>query len=405
MASRTPLSEGFPPLTVASALTPIRAIGLYVLNCPRWVLGALAFAVAVVRNGIHFDIGSADFAAGARELPKPLNWFSSSWGPSVFGRITGLDASENTWNTGFLIATLAALAAGAFVILWRPTPRHRIALVVIACSPLPTVMLYGIGRYDLFLITGSALVALGWRWWLVVIGALIACSANPEQSIVAAACLLLVAGAPRFRAKRRDALIFGGIAVANWIAVTMWFAHYEVDGSRALLFPVWVAKSVQGFLEAFPLSLYSWFGALWLMVLFVVGSLTGRSRWFVIAGLFALPGLFTVTTLDGTRVFVCVATAAALFVVHEQLHTIEHGEVSRLLPSPVRSGPDPGNLGAFGGAITVAVILLPAIYYYGYNGYIGVPWDILRVPLDDLTAAWEEWMRPIMDRFNEARRS
>lgn len=399
---RPPASEGFPPLTVASALTPIRAIGLFVLNCRPWVLGALAVALAVVRNGVHFDIGSKDFAAGAQALPEPLNWFSSSWGPLVFGRITGLDASENTWNTGYLIATLAALIAGAVVVLLRPTPRRRVALVLLACSPLPTVLLYGVGRYDLFLITGSALVALSTRWWIVVLGSLIACSANPEQSIVAALCLLLVAGAPRFRAKRRDALIFGGIAVVNWIGVTLWFDRYDVDGSRALLFPVWVAKSVQGFLEAFPLSLYSWYGALWLVVLFVAGSLTGRSRWFVLAGLFLLPGLFTVTTLDGTRVFVCVAMAAALFVVHEQLHTIEHGEVSRLLPAPVRSGPDPGNLGAFAGAVTVAVILLPAIYYYGFNGYIGVPWDIVRVPLDEATTNWEDWMRPIMDRFNQA---
>lgn len=401
---RTPLSADFPPLTLASALTPVRAVGSFVLNVRPWILGVLAVLVAVLRNGIHFDIGSADFAAGARELPAPLNWFSSSWGPLVVGRLLGLDSSQDTWNAGFLFFTLAALVAAAVIILWRPTARHRIALVVLACSPLPTVMLYGIGRYDLFLITGSALVALGRRWWLVVIGSLIACSANPEQSIVAALCLLLVASAPRFKAKRRDALIFGGIAIVNWVAVTLWFARYEVDGSRALLFPVWVAKSVQGFIEAFPLSLYSWFGALWLVVLFVVGSLTGRSRWLVIAGLFALPGLFTVTTLDGTRVFVCVATAAALFVVHEQLHTIEHGEVARILPDPVRSGPDPGNAFAFAGGITVAVLLLPAIYYYGFNGYIGVPWDIVRVPLDDATRAWEDWMRPIMDRFNEARR-
>ncbi|MCB0915536.1 MAG: hypothetical protein H6525_10985 [Actinobacteria bacterium] len=401
---RTPLSEGHPPLTLASALTPVRAIGRFVLDVRPWILGLLAVLLAVVRNGIHFDIGSVDFAAGARQLPEPENWFSSSWGPLLVGRVLGLDADVDTWNTGFLIFTLAALVAAAVVILARPTPRHRVALIVLACSPLPTVLLYGIGRYDLFLITGSALVALGRRWWVVVIGALIATSANPEQSIVAAVCLLLVASAPRFRAKRRDAVIFGGIAVVNWIGVTLWFAHYEVDGSRALLFPVWIAKSLQGFVEAFPLSLYSWFGALWLVVLFVVGSLTGRSRWFVIAGLFALPGLFTITTLDGTRVFVCVVTAAALFVVHEQLHTIKHGEVASLLPSPVRSGPDPGNLGAFAGAITIAMIMMPAIYYYGFNGFIGVPWDIVRVPLDEATRSWEEWVQPIVDRFNEARR-
>ena len=397
---RTPVSDGFPPLTMASALTPVRAVGSWVLTSPPWLLGLLAFALAVVRNGIHFDIGSADFVAGAQSLPEPLNWFSSSWGPQLLGRITGLDHSVWTWNAGYLVATLLALVAGVAVILRRPTPRRRLAVVLLACSPLPTVMLFGIGRYDIFLITGSALVALGHRWWLVFLGALIACSGNPEQSVVAALCLLLVSLAPRFRDKRRDALIFGAVAVVNWVAVSLWFAAFDVDGSRARLFPVWIAKSVQGFIEAFPLSLYSWFGALWLLVLFVAGSLTGRSRWMVVGGLFLLPGLFTVTTLDGTRVFVCVVAAAALFVVHEQLHTIEHGDIAASLPSPVRSGPDPGNVAAFAGVVVAAAILLPSIYYYGFNGQIGVPWDILRGPLTDGVIAWEHWIQPIVDSFN-----
>ena len=76
MARRDGHPEASAPLTVASALTPVRRIGSFVLGCPPWLLGVIALALALLRNGIHFDIGSADFAAGARELPKPLNWFS-----------------------------------------------------------------------------------------------------------------------------------------------------------------------------------------------------------------------------------------------------------------------------------------------------------------------------------------
>ena len=76
--------------------------------------------------------------------------------------------------------------------------------------------------------------------------------------------------------------------------------------------------------------------------------------------------------------------------------------MSQAAARPVRSGPDPGNAGAFAGAIAVAVVLLPAIYHTGYNGYIGVPWDIVRTPLDEAVKSWEDWMHPIMDRFNRA---
>jgi hypothetical protein len=88
--------------------------------------------------------------------------------------------------------------------------------------------------------------------------------------------------------------------------------------------------------------------------------------------------------------------------VHEQLHTIRPGDVSGLLPAPIRGAEDPGNEAAFAGVIVVAMLLLPSIYYYGFNGQLGVPWDILRGTLDQATASWEDWMRPIMDRFNQA---
>ncbi len=402
MARRDGHPEASAPLTVASALTPVRRIGSFVLGCPPWLLGVIALALALLRNGIHFDIGSADFAAGARELPKPLNWFSSSWGPLVVGRLTGIDASTWAWNAGYLVATLAALTLAVVIILRRPTPRRRIAVLLLACSPLPAVLLYGIGRYDLFLITGAALIALSHRWWLVLVGSLIASSGNPEQSIVAAICLFLVAMAPRFRAKRRHALVFLGVAFVNWVAVSLWFDHFDVAGSRALFYPVWAFKSVTGFLYAFPVSLYTWYGAMWLIVLFVIGSLTGRSRWWVVAGLLVLPGLFTVTTLDGTRVFVCVVAAASLFVVHEQLHDVEHGEIERLLPDPVRSGPDPRNQAAVAGLVACALVFLPSLYYYGFNGDIATPWEFLHGPLDPLIKTWENAVQPWVDEFSNS---
>lgn len=64
MAQRESPPEVTAPLTVASALTPVRRIGTFVLECPPWLLGIIALALAILRNGIHFDIGSVDFAAG-----------------------------------------------------------------------------------------------------------------------------------------------------------------------------------------------------------------------------------------------------------------------------------------------------------------------------------------------------
>lgn len=57
-------------------------------------------------------------------------------------------------------------------------------------------------------------------------------------------------------------------------------------------------------------------------------------------------------------------------------------------------------MAAFAGVVVAAAILLPSIYYYGFNGQIGVPWDILRGPLTNGVIAWEHWIQPIVDSFN-----
>ena len=148
-----------------------------------------------------------------------------------------------------------------------------------------------------------------------------------------------------------------------------------------------------GFLYAFPVSLYTWYGAMWLIVLFVIGSLTGRSRWWVVASLLVLPGLFTVTTLDGTRVFVCVVAAARCSWSTSNCTMSSTGDRAvaagsgQVWPRPTQ----PGRRGRTG---RMCLVFLPSLYYYGFNGDIATPWEFLHGPLDPLIKTWENAVQP-----------
>lgn len=56
--------------------------------------------------------------------------------------------------------------------------------------------------------------------------------------------------------------------------------------------------------------MWSWYGAGWILVVIAIVLIGRGSRWPLLLGLIAVPGMATVTTADGARVFAVIALPA-----------------------------------------------------------------------------------------------
>jgi len=180
------------------------------------------------------------------------------------------------------------------------------SLLIVAGAPASSTLLIGIGKYDVFTVLGAFILVLSRSLPGSLAGSLIVTSGNPEQAMVAAVGLLAVSFAPQLRDFRSRAVIALGTSVLGWVAVQVWFAQNEMTTGRLHLIRVFLGESLGRFAGSPELSLWSWFGAGWIVVL-VALVLVGRgSRWPLALGLIAIPGIASISTADGARVFAAV---------------------------------------------------------------------------------------------------
>lgn len=251
--------------------------------------------------------------------------------------------------------------------LWRAIrplgPWARPALVLIALSPAFVMMIQTVGHNDMFMLAGSLLVVLARRRPLIVLGAILAALGNPEHALISALCLTLVSFAvDRDRLRWRTAAYLGVSAVI-FIGVQVWQRVEGSSGSRLqrlLDLSGTTLPSVRAFLDGWPIAIYSWLGPLWIVVVLILWSLRERRAMLAALAVIIIPGLCTIVTLDGTRVFVSIGLAAlvALIAGTFRLQWSGRPPTARLL-----------------GAMLAALVVFPAIFVVAHDQrYVRLPY-------------------------------
>ena len=217
------------------------------------------------------------------------------------------------WALGALL--WLGVFALPIMLLCRKGVTGRLVAIGVAASPAFAVTVSMIGHYDLWIISGSALVVLARRWWLALLGAVVAVLGNPEQAAPSALALLLVAGAWRHRRLAFRAVVYLGLAVGAITSVSVW-ARTAGAPSRSGAFWELIPLSLESFIGVWPLAVYAWLGPLWIVVVAAIAAMSGWSRRLLATiGVVAIPGVMSMTTLDGTRVFVAVGTGALVAMI------------------------------------------------------------------------------------------
>lgn len=290
----------------------------------------------------------------------------------------GLDTTSMPWLLSQVVLVMAVIVTMSVLLLRRTRAESDyLALAVVLSSGIAAVLWREIGRYDSLFILGIAVATLVARPWLSWLGAAIAALASPEQLLVAAVILLMIAITPPFREWRPLAVRLLVASVVVLVAVQVWFA---VAGDPyktriGILLPFISGERIegataydpsQGFvrftiekamvtLQAGPSLVWSYLGAATLVL--VLCLLLMRTWWtaaYVVLVLTAVP--LAVSTLfgeDRTRDLVMICAPAILAIVIVGSRTI--GQLARRLPG----GATPWLAWA-----AVLVTLIPLTYFY-----------------------------------------
>jgi hypothetical protein len=326
---------------------------------PLWLFVAAITLASVFKGGISFTpLGTDELQA----FPTPPNnWSALSYGMRSVVFITGQDGDLAFGIVGFfaVIMSLALLTYFAYRKFEPVVARVFLALIVV--GPIGMALMNRIGRNDVFVILGAAIIAFyGKRIVPFLIGLFIMILGNPEQTVVAFFVLFILSMIPTLRSWRRTAGLGFVVALAVFVPLSM-YARASGVKSRVEFLPEYLSNSFYAFAANLPLSIFAAYGAVWLVIGWVFLQISGRSRFWLVVGLGAAPAFVAMITVDQTRVIVGVTTLAVLVILHEYLPKIKN-QLDVIGFNPI--------LG-----VTVAVVLfLPIIDIWGSSGHARTPY-------------------------------
>lgn len=294
---------------------------------PYWIIAVVAWLLVALKAGVVLVEPSV---SSLESFPYPEDRLTgTSYGLRVMAWAVQTESSD-----AYALIALMLVVVAMIVIPWTLSRRlssvdASVAVLLLACGSIGTVLLGNVGRSDVLVILGAALIGIlgqSWRW--AAFGALLMLLGNPEQGVVGIIAYLLCCADPRLRERRRPALVALVIAVSGLGAVTL-AARANGGSSRFAYLQEYLGNALYHFGHNWPLSIYAAYGVLWIIICFALLTGYGWSRWLVFAGAVALPMLATALTLDQTRVFVGVSAAAAFALVTETVPTLV-GALTRL---------------------------------------------------------------------------
>lgn len=341
----------------------LTAVGTFWLGRTYWQQILLVLALLIAKNAFDIELRNIQeaYLPGAQAFPEAVGYFSGSFGQVVLASGLGITTTTQ-WVVVHAMLMGVALAA-AFFLVNKAGPSQRGFLILVLASATATSSLFlSVGKYDIITFLGAVILALARSLPGGLLGALIMASGNPEQAVVAAAALLLLSFASEFHQFRLRASFALSGAMAIWALVQFWLASSGMPAGRVQLLPEYLSESIAR-VVAFPgTALWSWLNAGWLVALAVVLVVSGPSRKWIVGSLVLLPGLATIITADGGRVFGLIVLPAYL---------IAGAWLGRTVLSNPRSHPQ--LIGAFACALLVLPVTIEGQgwFFAQVFGFIG----------------------------------
>ena len=289
----------------------ILSVGWWLASLKWYSFVILVGAALFVRLPIGIYGGHVDQSAAA--LPLAHNYSSTSVLPSFLYLV--LPDAGAFWPYASLLIAIATVAIPVLMVLRQfgsTSIAWRIALVLIGASQVTVVQFAYIGHYANLYVLLAFLSVFVQRNSIAIPMAVLAALSHPELATASYLALLVMSRVSPWANLTSRAIVGSLSGVCLSVAGAAWIAHSGNPNSRLNTNgPDAVIASIK---EAWT-GIYTWYGPLWLLVIWAVASYRGFTRCKVFFGLVAIPGLVTLNTFDGTRMFAAVSTVLVALLV------------------------------------------------------------------------------------------
>ncbi len=272
----------------------------------------LSLAIAISKIGV---LGNGPEAVGwtresAQSFPEPSSWMSTSILQTLIFLILGNPSNAIWWGFSSLFWLISLLTIGKLVADGSQFKRHLILILLL--TPVFSTTITMIGKYDIYIVLGIAISLQAEMRLAKIAGALIACLANPELTLISSLAILAIIPLPNLIRYKKSAFLLFTTSLITALAGSIWLKEYGINSrfSAATDFGEEWKHAARSFLGYWPLALYAGFGALWLLVGLCFFQLEKRNLGIAIISCFGIPAISSfLLTHDGTRVFAVVGIA------------------------------------------------------------------------------------------------
>lgn len=218
----------------------------------------------------------------------------------------------SSWVVLHILLLLACLVIVAISIHKSDLAPKAAMIVIVAAAPVTITLFSTIGKYDVVTFLGAIIVGLARNKFGVLAGALIMLLGNPEMAVLALICLLLLSNLSEFQVSKKYIQMGLALSVFVYLGIQIWMITGGVVSNRISLLPYYLGLSLSNFLKSPFNNLWSWYGVLWLLVLIAFLSMKSSNRKTLFVSLLVIPGMSTIITADGVRVFSMIALPSLL---------------------------------------------------------------------------------------------
>lgn len=294
---------------LSGALAPIMGLGRWWLATRTNTQLAFLCSFLFLKNGVTLLVENARvvYIPSALNLPNPPGYLTTSVGNLALARVTAA-FSVKEWMVLHEILVLLVLCLGALLASRQTYLPQPVLMLVLFSSTAFSTLSSTIGIYDPVTLLGALSFTLARSRILIFIGAGIMALGNAEQAVLASISLLLLSTIPSFGEWRLRASIGVGTTVLLFLVLQLWILSSRASAcfpgcTRFETLEEYLPLSLSNFLVAPTFALWSWYGVSWFIVSCIIAASIKRRRTLLVLSLVAIPGLATLSTADGARVF------------------------------------------------------------------------------------------------------